>query len=67
MRNKLRLKINLNLLAIAIIGTIHDRYPRANPCIMLIAAPDLHDSARFLHGLKLIEMFTHVYLRYNNQ
>lgn len=39
------------VIAIHIIGIIQERYPKANPRIMLIAAPDLHDSASFITGL----------------
>jgi hypothetical protein len=35
------------VMAMQRIGIIVDKYPRASPLIMLIAAPDLHDSANF--------------------
>jgi hypothetical protein len=33
--------------AMQIIGTKHERYPKASPWIILIAAPETQDSARF--------------------
>ena len=40
---------------------MHDKYPKANPWIILIAAPDLQDSANFLVGLNLNLNYTHAY------
>jgi len=39
------------VIAIHIIGIIVDKYPKASPLIMLMAGPDLQDSANFLTGL----------------
>ena len=41
------------VIAIHIMGIMQERYPKANPRIMLIAAPDLHDSANLITGLKV--------------
>ena len=62
-RNKLLLRLLSYLPAIANIGMMQDKYPKANPWIILMAAPDLQDSASLLVGLILINNHTHVYLK----
>ena len=47
-------------------GIMQERYPKANPRIMLIAAPDLHDSANLITGLnvKMLLILFKVNLKY---
>ena len=43
------------VIAMLTIGMIVDKYPKANPLMIFIAAPDLHDSASLITGLFFIK------------